>query len=64
VKAASKPRAAWRTVDDVPEGEFCILQGGATVRIVAQLGVGALYRDERGDGPFSIDSNTMLAGVP
>lgn len=63
MKAAAKPRATWRTVADVPEGEFCVLQGGETVRIVAKIGVGALYRDSNGDGPFSTMADTPVSGV-
>lgn len=65
MKPAAKQPAQWRTVADVPAGAICVIAGGRAIRVVAHIGDGALYRDleSRHDGPFSINANTLLAGV-
>jgi hypothetical protein len=51
VKPAAKPAATWRTLGDVPEGQFCILGGGT------------FYRDANGNGPIAALASVQLAGT-
>jgi hypothetical protein len=56
---ATPAPGTWQVLGDVPEGSHCIL-AGETVRVVAQLGAGTLYRDAAGNGPLCKLASTPL----
>jgi hypothetical protein len=60
VKAKAPAVGAWQVLGDVPEGMRCVL-AGETVRVVAQLGAGTLYRDAADNGPLCKPASTPLA---
>jgi hypothetical protein len=59
-KTKALAAGAWRVLGDVPEGMRCAI-GGETVRVVAQLGAGTLYRDAADNGPLCKPASTPLA---